>query len=265
MPAAMLFLRAAPHVPGSRDIRRAVLQGSQSNHDDAAELRSIIRMIAAALALVVGRQAPRRRRSRAVPPSRECAAVLLLADRQEGGARGGQRLRPLARAHVASRRSPTIPSSSASSADAAASACRRSASRARSAPASSSAPTASIVTNTHVVKGGAETEIRVALSDKREFDAKRRCAGRADRSRRAEDREAAAQALSVPAVRRLRQARGRRHRARHRQSVRRRPDGDERHHLGAGAHRDRRSPTRRSSSRPTPPSIRATRAARWST
>jgi Do/DeqQ family serine protease len=29
-----------------------------------------------------------------------------------------------------------------------------------------------IVTNTHVVKGGAETEIRVALSDKREFDAR---------------------------------------------------------------------------------------------
>jgi Do/DeqQ family serine protease len=29
-----------------------------------------------------------------------------------------------------------------------------------------------IVTNTHVVKGGADTEIRVALSDKREFDAK---------------------------------------------------------------------------------------------
>ena len=29
-----------------------------------------------------------------------------------------------------------------------------------------------IVTNTHVVKGGAETEIRVALADKREFDAK---------------------------------------------------------------------------------------------
>jgi Do/DeqQ family serine protease len=33
-------------------------------------------------------------------------------------------------------------------------------------------PDGVIVTNTHVVKGGAETEIRVALADKREFDAK---------------------------------------------------------------------------------------------
>ena len=29
-----------------------------------------------------------------------------------------------------------------------------------------------IVTNTHVVKGGTDTQIRVALSDKREFDAR---------------------------------------------------------------------------------------------
>ncbi len=33
-------------------------------------------------------------------------------------------------------------------------------------------PDGVIVTNTHVVKGGAQTEIRVALADKREFDAK---------------------------------------------------------------------------------------------
>jgi Do/DeqQ family serine protease len=33
-------------------------------------------------------------------------------------------------------------------------------------------PDGVIVTNTHVVKGGAETEIRVALADKREFDAR---------------------------------------------------------------------------------------------
>jgi Do/DeqQ family serine protease len=33
-------------------------------------------------------------------------------------------------------------------------------------------PDGVIVTNTHVVKGGADTEIRVALADKREFDAK---------------------------------------------------------------------------------------------
>jgi Do/DeqQ family serine protease len=33
-------------------------------------------------------------------------------------------------------------------------------------------PDGVIVTNTHVIKGGANTEIRVALSDKREFDAK---------------------------------------------------------------------------------------------
>jgi Do/DeqQ family serine protease len=33
-------------------------------------------------------------------------------------------------------------------------------------------PEGVIVTNTHVVKGGAETEIRVALADKREFDAR---------------------------------------------------------------------------------------------
>ena len=58
--------------------------------------------------------------------------------------------------------------------------------------------------------------------------------------------------------------RGRRHRAGDRQSVRPQPDRDQRHHLGAGAHAPAASTIRASSSRPTPPSIPAIPAARWS-
>ena len=58
---------------------------------------------------------------------------------------------------------------------------------------------------------------------------------------------------------------GRRPGAGDRQSVRRRPDRDQRHRLGARAHRGRQSPTTSSSSRPMRRSIPATPAARWST
>ena len=91
-----------------------------------------------------------------------------------------------------------------------------------------------VVTNTHVVKARGETEIRVALADKREFDAKVIAQDEKTRHRRSEDRERR-RPLPLPRVRGQRQPRGRRHGACDRQSVRRRPDCDERHHLGAGA------------------------------
>ena len=69
MPGAMLFLRAAPTYRSSRDIRRAVLQGSRSNHDHADELtthphRSPPRWRWSRLS------PPHRRRSAQLPPSR---------------------------------------------------------------------------------------------------------------------------------------------------------------------------------------------------
>ena len=219
-------------------------------------------MIAAALALVAASPAPRRRRTRG--RRRRARSRSIRSPDREARRRRRWSTSTCARAcRPSSRRSPTIRSSAASSASAA-SACRRSASRTRSARASSSVADGVVVTNTHVIKTAAPTEIRIALADKREFDAKvvaqddkTDIAVLQDRGRR--------RRLPVPRVRGQRHARGRRPGARHRQSVRRRPDGDQRHRLGAGAHRDRRSPTRRCSSRPTPPSIPATRAARWST
>ena len=86
-------------------------------------------------------------------------------------------------------------------------------------------------------------------------------AGREVRHRRAQDR-GRRRPLSLPGVRGLRHPRGRRHGAGDRQPVRRRPDRDQRHHLGAGAHGGRQVGRRRCSSRPTPPSIPATPAAR---
>ncbi len=108
-----------------------------------------------------------RARSPAVPRS---GAVFVLAHRAPRRPGRRQRLRPAPRADVLARRSPTTPSSASSSATPSAS--RRNASRARSAPASSSSPDGIVVTNTHVIRGRGETEIRIALSDKREFDAK---------------------------------------------------------------------------------------------
>ena len=99
MPGAMLFLPPRPTYRARGPLRRAVLPGSQSNHDHADELsihphdrRRRWRCVAAVAA------APAQ--DRHVPPSREVAAVFLFAHRQEGDARGRQRLRPLARAHV---------------------------------------------------------------------------------------------------------------------------------------------------------------------
>ena len=84
--------------------------------------------------------------------------------------------------------------------------------------------------------------------------------GRVARPRGAEDRMR--RAVPGRGDRRFRRARGRRPGAGHRQSVRRRPDHDQRHRLGARAHAISASPISASSSRPTPPSIPAIPAAR---
>ncbi len=55
-----------------------------------------------------------------------------------------------------------------------------------------------------------------------------------------------------------------RRRAGHRQPVRRRPDGHDGHHFGAGPQQPAHQPRSRISSRPMPRSTSATRAARWS-
>ena len=96
-------------------------------------------------------------------------------------------------------------------------------------------PDGIVVTNTHVVKIGGAAEIRIALADRREFDAKviqldekSDIAVLQDRGRR--------RPLSPSGVRELRRRRGGRSGAGDRQPVRRRPDRDQRHHLGAGAH-----------------------------
>ena len=88
-------------------------------------------------------------------------------------------------------------------------------------------------------------------------------AGREDRPCGAEDRRR--RAAAVARVRELRRIGSRRHGAGHRQPVRRRPDGDTGHRFGARRARRSPSPMRRSSFRPMPRSIRATRAAHWST
>ena len=120
-------------------------------------------------------------------------------------------------------------------------------------------PSGIIVTNNHVIanadrdQGGARRPARVRL--------RRRPQGRAHRPCGAQDR-GRDRAVPDPRLRRFRRAPGRRPGACHRRPVRRRPDRDQRHRLGAGAHRRSASPTTSSSSRPTPPSIRATPAAR---
>ena len=97
-------------------------------------------------------------------------------------------------------------------------------------------PEGIVVTNTHVVKIGGAAEIRIALADRREFDAKvvqldeksdiavLRIEGGDGRFPHLEFEDSDAVEVGD-------------HGAGDRQSVRRRPDRDQRHHLGAGAHR----------------------------
>jgi S1-C subfamily serine protease len=93
-----------------------------------------------------------------------------------------------------------------------------------------------IVTNNHVIKGG--TDIRVVLSDKREFEAT--VLLNDERTDLAVLKiDPGNEALPTPAARRFRRAPGRRSGAGNRQSLRRRSDGDERHRLGVGPHRGR--------------------------
>ena len=97
-------------------------------------------------------------------------------------------------------------------------------------------PSGLIVTNDHVIEGA--DEVKVALADKREFEARscsrirapiwRCCASRT--------RTSAFPSLDFGNSDELR---GRRRGAGDRQSVRRRPDRDARHRLGAGAHAGR--------------------------
>ena len=117
-----------------------------------------------------------------------------------------------------------------------------------------------ILTNNHVIQGG--QDIVVALSDKREFKAKVHAGRSAHRSGRAEDRHQGREAADRR-IRQQRHAAGRRSGARHRRSVRRRPDRDHGHRLGAWRAPMSAPRTISSSSRPMPRSIRAIRAARW--
>ena len=118
-----------------------------------------------------------------------------------------------------------------------------------------------IVTNHHVIEGadgdhrGAERPARVRRRSGAD--------GRAHRPGRAADRSRSRIAAGLESAR-LRRPGGRRPGAGHRQSLRRRPDGDQRHRLGLGAHHRSASPTSASSSRPTRRSIPAIPAARWS-
>ena len=130
----------------------------------------------------------------------------------------------------------------------------------RWAPASSCAPTASILTNNHVMEGG--QDIVVALSDRREFKAKVLLAdSRTDLAVLKIDTKG--EQLPTVDFGDSDQLAGGRSGARHRRSVRRRPDRDDGHRLGTGAHAESAPATISSSSRRTPPSIPAIRAARW--
>ena len=89
-----------------------------------------------------------------------------------------------------------------------------------------------IVTNNHVIKNS--DQITVVLSDRREFPAHVLLAD--ERIDLALLKIDPGKTRCRPWRWRIPTARGRRFRARHRQSLRRRPDGDQRHHLGAGPH-----------------------------
>ncbi len=92
-----------------------------------------------------------------------------------------------------------------------------------------------VVTNHHVIEG--MTDVKVALSDRREFAGQDRAARSAHRSGGAANSER--RALSRARTRGFRRDRGRRLRAGDRQSLRRRPDRDAGHRLRARAHADR--------------------------
>jgi hypothetical protein len=117
-----------------------------------------------------------------------------------------------------------------------------------------------VVTNNHVIEGA---DHEISLSDKREFEAE--IVLRDSRTDlavlRIQDAKEKFPTLDFANSDERWWATG----ARHRQSVRRRPDRDPRHHLGAGAHAGWHHRLSSSSFRPTPRSIPATRAVRWST
>ena len=117
-----------------------------------------------------------------------------------------------------------------------------------------------IVTNNHVIQGA--EDITVILRDDTQLKAKLIGSRQPGRPRRAQGRAAQQEAAAGRQVRRFGQEPGRRLGDRDRQSVRPRPFGDRRHHLGP---RPRAVATRSTTTcRPTPPSTRATRAARCS-
>ncbi len=125
-------------------------------------------------------------------------------------------------------------------------------------------PDGVVVTNTHVIKGRGETEIRIALSDKREFDAK--VLTQDDKTDIAILKiENGDTRFPTIGLERSRHAQSGRHGARDRQSVRRWTDSDEVASSPALARTEVGSSKRRYSSRPTRLSIPATRAARSST
>ncbi len=94
-----------------------------------------------------------------------------------------------------------------------------------------------ILTNHHVVNGG--TDIKVALTDRREYTARILLSDpRTDLAVLKID--PGPREFARAAIRRLRPHPGRRSRARHRRSLRRRPDRDERHRLRVGAFERRR-------------------------
>ena len=117
-----------------------------------------------------------------------------------------------------------------------------------------------IVTNNHVIQGA--EDITVILRDDTQLKAKLIGSDSRVDVARAQGRAAEQEAAAGRQVRRFRQEPRRRLGDRHRQSVRPRPFGDRRHHLGARplAQQIRSTTT----CRPTPPSTRATRAARCS-
>ena len=97
-------------------------------------------------------------------------------------------------------------------------------------------PSGLVVTNYHVIEGA--SEVKVALADKREFDAEIVLKDEhSDLSRAApQGRE---RNVSRARLRQFRRSAGRRRGAGDRRSVRRRPDRDPRHRLGARAHAGR--------------------------
>ena len=93
-----------------------------------------------------------------------------------------------------------------------------------------------VVTNNHVIEGA--DQVKISLADKREFEAEIVLKdSRTDLAvlRIKDGKEKFADAR----LRQFRRTAGRRRRARDRQSLRRRPDRDPRHRLGAGAHAGR--------------------------